>query len=99
MLTTILVQLQIADCLRDVFNVSTAGMRRSKRQQCHMSGTLDRCCQATLMPSTGTRASSRQDLAAIRDIALQAFHIFVVGHADFIRAESAHLPACDELAP
>src|SRR5262245_25853940 len=74
-------------------------MRCGERQQRHMASPLDRRRQAALMPGTCAGAPPRQDLAAIRDIPLQSRDILVVGHADLIRAEGAHLAPRDELAP
>src|SRR3954471_3068305 len=76
----------------------TAGMCGGKGQQRHMSGALDRRRQAALMPCTCAGAPSRHDLATIRDIALQALDILVIGCANLIGAITAHLTPCNKLA-
>ena len=64
-----------------------------------MAGALDRSCQAALVARAGAGAPPRQNLSAIRDIALQPLDILVVGHADLIGAEATHLAPRNKLAP
>jgi hypothetical protein len=74
-------------------------MCRRKRQQCQVARTLDRDCQAALVPGARASAPTWQDLASVGDIALEALDVFVVGDTDFICAETTDFTARDKFAP
>lgn len=77
---------------------SLPAVRRDKRQQCQVTGALDRNSQATLVAGAGAATAARNDLAALGHKALEPLDILVVGRADFVNTVDANLAPGNELA-
>jgi hypothetical protein len=52
-----------------------------------MSRALDRRCQTALVLGAGAGPATGEDLAAIRQVALQSLDVLVISDADLVRAE------------
>jgi hypothetical protein len=63
-----------------------------------MAGVLQRDAQAALMLGAGAGLAARLDLGAVREVAAQATHVFVVDLADVFDTERADLAARAEVA-
>src|SRR5262245_8661232 len=74
---------------------------RGERKKGDGASALDRLLEFPLVRRAGSGDAARQDLAALRDVALQQTHVLVVDEGNLLVAELAELPAAEEelLAP
>src|SRR4051812_31582278 len=70
----------------------------SERQQGDVPGLLDGTRKAALMRGANAGQTTRHNLAALRDKALQQAHVAIRNRIDLLGAELAHLLAAEKLA-
>ena len=63
----------------------------NERQERHLTGTLDRGRQLTLMLCTGAGDAAGEDLRSFGNILSQTKSIFIIDNLGFFCAESANL--------